>query len=167
MAESLPSYRSGVGGGNGVDLEDPFVSHTPVEHHAQRDSHRYSTFDVQLFSLNTSSPSHAKRALKAHLAETERRLHETSKLGTALVEQQRELTDKLIEVENQQDDGEIGQDLRQKLCELEKEYNEIGRETARVSLGPKIRALGQDDGLTTPSVERVRIPLKCVSLLSQ
>lgn len=156
MADSLFGDRSGVVSDNGMDLEDPFVSHTPVETHAQRDSHRYSTFDAHLFSLNTASPSHAKRALKAHLAETERRLHETSKLGTALVEQQRELTDKLTEVENQQADGEIGQDLRQKLCELEKEYNEIGRQTARVALGPKLRALGQEDGLTTPSLERVR-----------
>ncbi|WEW56408.1 hypothetical protein PRK78_001851 [Emydomyces testavorans] len=151
MAESRPAYSSRAINDNGVDLEDPFVSHTPVGNHSHRESHRYSYFDAQLFTLNAPSPPQVKRALEAHLAETERRLQETSKLGTALVEQQRELSDKLKEVERQQADDEIGPDLRQRLNELEKEYNEIGRETARVALGPKLRLMSQDDGLTTPS----------------
>ncbi|KAI1911938.1 hypothetical protein LOZ65_006086 [Ophidiomyces ophidiicola] len=154
MAESR-SYHPGVASDNGVDLEDPFVSHTPVGNYSQ--PHRYTSFDTHFFSLNASSPLQIKRALEAHLAETERRLQETSKLGTSLVEQQRELSEKLGEVERQQADGEIGPDLRQRLQDLEKEYNEIGRETARVALGPRMRAVGQDDGLTTSSLDsRVR-----------
>lgn len=89
--------------------------------------------------MDASSPSQAKRALEAHLAETERRLQDASKLGTALVQQQKELSDKLKEVEGKGDDGEIGPDLRRKLVDLEKEYNEIGRESARAFLGPKSR----------------------------
>lgn len=119
-----------------------------------RDSHRYSTFDTQLFSLNASSPAQAKRALEAHLAETERRLEDASRLGTALVQQQKELSDKLKEIEHQQDEGEIGPELRRKLVDLEREYNEIGRESARAFLAPKRLVSGaEENGLATPSVD--------------
>ncbi|OJD18194.1 hypothetical protein AJ78_01752 [Emergomyces pasteurianus Ep9510] len=137
-------------------MDDPFVSNPgPTElQPQQRESHRYSSFGSQLFTLNASSPSQVKRALEAHLAETERRLEDASKLGTALVQQQKELSDKLKEIEHQQDEGEIGPELRRKLADLEKEYNDIGRETARVSLGPKPRlAFTDEDGQGTPSFD--------------
>jgi hypothetical protein len=127
-------------------MDDPFVS-SPLGPMTTRESHRYST---QLFSLNAASPSQAKRALEAHLAETESRLQEASKLGTALIQQQKELTDKLKEVEGHQGEGEIGPELRRKLIELEKEYNEIGRESARAFLAPK-RMISAEDG--TPSID--------------
>ncbi|GLA86523.1 hypothetical protein AtubIFM56815_010791 [Aspergillus tubingensis] len=135
--------------GNMSTIEDPFVS-ASQEGAVPRDSHRYSSFDTQLYSLDASSPAQAKRALEAHLAETERRLEEASKLGTALIEQQKELEEKLKEVEQQQEAGQIGPDLRQKLADLEKEYNEIGRETARAFLAPKRMAGGEDSHLGTP-----------------
>lgn len=130
-------------------MNDPFVSN-PAEGTGPRESHRYSSFDTQLYSLNAASPAQAKRALEAHLAETERRLEEASKLGTTLIEQQRELEDKLKEVE-QHDEGEIGPDLRRKLADLEREYNEIGRESARAFLAPK--RMGADGHLGTPSAD--------------
>lgn len=130
-------------------MEDPFVS-SPHGLANTREPHRYSSFDTQLFSLNASSPSQLKRALEAHLAETERRLQDASKLGTALVNQQKELTEKLQELDQQQDEGEITPELRQKLVELEKEYNEIGRESARAFLAPKRVASG---GEGTPGID--------------
>ncbi|EYE93059.1 putative nuclear migration protein (ApsA) [Aspergillus ruber CBS 135680] len=130
-------------------MNDPFVSN-PADGTSPRESHRYSSFDTQLYSLNAASPAQAKRALEAHLAETERRLEEASKLGTTLIEQQRELEDKLKEVE-QYDEGEIGPDLRRKLADLEREYNEIGRESARAFLAPK--RMGADGHLGTPSAD--------------
>lgn len=134
-------------------MDDPFVS-SSGEGSVPRDSHRYSTFDTQLFSLNASSPAQAKRALEAHLAETERRLEDASRLGTALVQQQKELSDKLKEVERQQDETEIGPDLRRKLIDLEKEYNEIGRESARAFLAPKRLVSGaEENSLGTPAVD--------------
>ncbi|CRG87181.1 Anucleate primary sterigmata protein A [Talaromyces islandicus] len=143
-------------------MEDPFVS-SPEGPGASREPHRYSSFDTQLFSLNASSPSQAKRALEAHLAETERRLQEASKLGTALINQQKELSEKLQEVEQQRDEGEVGPELRQKLIELEKEYNEIGRESARAFLAPK-RAISGGEG--TPMVD-LRSPAASAVLNSQ
>lgn len=113
---------------------DPFVTGA---HDAHRQ--RYAAFDNTQFSLYlTGSPVQAKRALRAHLAETTRRLQETSHLGNALVQQRKELEDKLKEVEEQQQDNDIGPELRQRLAELEKEFNEVGRETARAFL-PKSR----------------------------
>ncbi|KAH7372201.1 hypothetical protein BKA64DRAFT_264682 [Cadophora sp. MPI-SDFR-AT-0126] len=115
------------------DQQDPFSASTSSGHH------RFSHFDNQLFALGpTASPDQAKRALEAHLAETERRIQEASKLGTTLVQQRKELAERLKDVEKQQSEGDITPELRQKLVEVEKEYNEVGRETARAFL-PKSR----------------------------
>jgi len=92
-----------------------------------------------LFALGpATSPDQAKRALEAHIAETERRIQEASRLGTSLVQQRKELGERLKEVEKEQTEGDITPELRQKLVEIEKEYNEVGRETARAFL-PKSR----------------------------
>ena len=117
--------------------EDPFTS-TPPQTRPPH-SHRYSSFDTQLFVQNsqTSSPSQAKRALEAHLAETDRRLQEASRLGTTLVQQRKNLGERLREVEKHQADEEIGPELRQKLVDIEKEYTEVSRESVRAFLGPK------------------------------
>lgn len=116
------------------DLNDPFLSSSTSSSH-----HRFSHFDGQLFASGpTTSPEQAKRALEAHLAETERRIQDTSRLGTRLVRERQDLADRLKEVEKQQTDSELTPELRQKIIEIEKEYNELGRETARAFL-PKSR----------------------------
>ncbi|KAI1163854.1 hypothetical protein F5B18DRAFT_293419 [Nemania serpens] len=112
---------------------DPFRSSGPTDHR------RFSQFNAQLFALGPSvSPGQAKRALEAHLAETDRRMEEAGKLGTALVQQRNELTERLREVEKLQTEGELSDDLRQKLVDIEKDYNEVARESARAFL-PKSR----------------------------
>ena len=129
--------RSAVGVDGAGRTEDPFTSTTPQFQHPY--PHRYSSFDGQLFALNhpSSSPSQAKRALEAHLAETERRLQEASKLGTTLVQQRKTLSERLRDVEMHQADEEIGPELRQKLIDIEKEYTEVSRESVRAFMGPK------------------------------
>lgn len=113
---------------------DPFFSSSTSSNH-----HRFSDFDSQLFALGpAASPDQAKRALEAHLAETERRIEEASKLGTTLVQQRKDLSDRLKEVEKQQSEADITPELRQKLVEIEREYNQVERETARAFL-PKSR----------------------------
>lgn len=145
----MASHILGEGKTNGLNgdhpAENPFVT-TPSQTKKPH-NHRFSSFDTDLFALNqvSSSPSQAKRALEAHLAETERRLQEASKLGTALVKQRQDLSDRLIEVERQQDDGEIGPELRQKLIDIEKEYVEVGRESARAGLGPRSRVASSEE----------------------
>lgn len=144
--ESLPLSDNGIDRPNGQD-EDPFRA-TPKAPHP----HRFSAFDTQLFALNhpSSSPAQAKRALEAHLAETERRLQETSRLGTALVQQRKRLSERILDVETQQTDGEIGAELRQKLIDIEKEYNEVGRASAKVFLGPKADGAVPRDSMHSP-----------------
>lgn len=141
----IPRQPVGVEGVNGSSAEDddPFKS-TPPSQHPHPHPHRFSSFDTQLFALNhpSSSPSQAKRALEAHMVETERRLQETSRLGTALLEQKQRLSERIQEVETHQAEGEIGPELRQKLVDIEKEYNEVGRASARAFLGPKPDAQG-------------------------
>ncbi|KAF2791908.1 hypothetical protein K505DRAFT_247870 [Melanomma pulvis-pyrius CBS 109.77] len=138
---------------------DPFLANP---HEAQRQ--RYSAFDNSQFSLYLNgSPAQAKRALQAHLSETTRRLQETSHLGNALVQQRKELEEKMKEVETQQEDSDIGPELRQRLAELEKEFNEVGRETARAFL-PKSRVpSGEADttaGASVYSSEALHSPSK-------
>ncbi|KAI9873653.1 MAG: hypothetical protein M1830_010755, partial [Pleopsidium flavum] len=156
---------------NGLGQEygtnDPFLTTPSRNKHSH--PHRFSSFDTQLFALNhpSSSPSQAKRALEAHLAETERRLEEASKLGTALVQQRKDLSDRLGEVELQQDEGEIGPELRQKLKDIEKEYNEVGRESARAGLGPKSRVASSEESVSSLSSGDGRIPASPSTFFSQ
>lgn len=132
----------------GTNGSDPFGTSS---HDAHRQ--RYSAFDNSQFSLYLdASPAQAKRALQAHLAETTRRLQETSHLGNALVQQRKELEEKLKEVDKREEDNDIGPELRQRLAELEKEFNEVGRETARAFL-PKSRVpSGETDTTAGASV---------------
>lgn len=96
---------------------------------------RFSCFDNQLFALNSkTSPRQAKRAIEAHLAETERRIQDASRLGTTLLQQRKNLEGRLEEVEKQQTEENISPELRLKLADLEKEYNEVGRVSARAFL---------------------------------
>lgn len=120
--------------GNRDDANDPFVTQSSGSAH-----HRFSTFDQDLFAAGPgSSPTQARRALEAHLAETDRRLDEAGKLGTALVSQRKLLAEQLQQVQKLQAEGELGPDLRKKLAEIEREYNDLSRESARVFL-PKQR----------------------------
>jgi hypothetical protein len=130
------------------NAHDPFVTDS---HDAHRQ--RYAAFDNSQFSLYLNgSPAQAKRALQAHLTETTRRLQETSHLGNALVQQRKELEEKLQEVEQQQQDNDIGPELRQRLAELEKEFNDVGRETARAFLPKSRAASGETDAAMGASV---------------
>lgn len=116
------------------DAFDPFVSTPSGPAHL-----RHSPFDTQLFSLPPgSSAEQVKRAIEAHLRDTERRMEEAGKLGTALLQQQKQLVEKLREVEQLQSEAELSPELRQRLIEIEKDYNEVARESARALL-PKQR----------------------------
>lgn len=142
MATSLASDKPNLPApGDGAN--DPFSTPAPAHH-------RYSTFDHELFAAApVSSPRQAKRALEAHLAETERRLEEAGKLGTALVSQRKALTQQLQEVDKLQAEGELNPELRQKLVEIEKDYHDLARESARAFL-PKQRVPSNEAAPNTP-----------------
>ncbi|KAK6956091.1 hypothetical protein Daesc_001361 [Daldinia eschscholtzii] len=125
---------------------DPFVV-APSPPSAGR--HRLSTFDSQFSLSPNASPTQAKRALEAHLAETDRRMEEAGKLGTALLQQRKELSQRLMEVEKQQAEGELSDDLRQRLAEIEKDYNDVARESARAFL-PKQRIPSNEAATGSP-----------------
>lgn len=133
MATSLASDKPIAASAAG-DAFDPFVTSPSGPTHL-----RHSNFDTQLFALAPgSSAEQVKRAIEAHLCDTERRMEEAGKLGTALVQQQKRLTEKLREVEQLQSEAELNPELRQRLIEIEKDYNEVARESARALL-PKQR----------------------------
>ncbi|KAK4561732.1 hypothetical protein LTR86_004411 [Recurvomyces mirabilis] len=127
-------------------MNDPFTGGNPGPL-------RYASLDTDQLSIySTNSPSHAKRALEAHLRDTDRRIQDASRLGTTLVQQRKELNARLEDIKQVQQDDEVPADLRKKLAELEKEYNAVGKESARAFL-PKSRvpALGNENG-ETPTV---------------
>lgn len=132
---------------------DPFLDNLSVTPDAP--SHRYSSgFDSDTLSLAShSSPHQLKRTLQAHLSETDRRLQDTQRLGTSLLQQQQELSQRLKEVETQEDEGEVSPELRKRLAEIEKEHNDIGREIAKALLAPKARAVSSEDRMAAESSE--------------
>ena len=137
-------------GTNGISKEaDPF---TAGDRAVTATPNRFSAFDTNLFALNhpSSSPGQAKKALEAHLTETDRRIQETSKLGTSLVQQRVNLAQRLRDVDAHGEGSTIDPELRQKLTDIEREYNEVGRQSAKAFLGPKIDASGSGDASTTP-----------------
>lgn len=143
MASSVVSDKANPAAG---EASDPFISHSSTG-----PAHlRYSNFDSQLFALGPgASAEQAKRALEAHLVETERRMDEAGKLGTALVQQRKELAERLKEVEQLQAEGELSSDLRQRLMEIEKDYNDVARESARAFL-PKQRVPSNEAAAGSP-----------------
>jgi hypothetical protein len=125
---------------NGLE-NDPFTASPLMPPHGPT---RYASFDNEQFSTySTNSPSQARRALEAHLKDTDRRIQDASKLGTTLLQQRKSLASRLKEVEELSKDNDVPLELQQKLTALEKEYNDIGRESARAFL-PKSRPVPGD-----------------------
>ncbi|KAL9008905.1 MAG: hypothetical protein Q9173_006018 [Seirophora scorigena] len=171
MATTLANssgHPRAVEGANGTmrNTEDPFTS-TPTMNPTR--PYRYSSFDTRLFTDHhpSSTPNNAKRALESHLAETERRLHEASKLGTTLIEQRQRISARLREVESQQNETELAPELRERLRQIEEEYNEVGRESARAFLGPKTDAVGTASDTETPFALDGRKPASPAKFSSQ
>ncbi|KAJ9133598.1 Anucleate primary sterigmata protein A [Coniochaeta hoffmannii] len=107
---------------------------------------RYAAFDSNLFALShATSPDQAKRALEAHLADTQQRMEEAGKLGTTLLQQKKEITERLKEVERlRAEEAELTPELNRKLIELENEYNQVARDSARAFI-PKSRVPSNED----------------------
>ncbi|KAI5362434.1 Putative pleckstrin domain, PH-like domain superfamily [Septoria linicola] len=145
MAE-IVNPPSGTAHANGAT--DPFTN-SPSGYTGPQ---RYAAFDNSQFSmLSTSSPSSARRALEAHMRDTDRRIKDAARLGMTLTSQRSELAAKLKEVEQMQQDGEIPAELQGRLAELEREYNELGRESARAFL-PKSRVASESQDMQSSAV---------------
>lgn len=139
------------------DLADPFVS-TPAQ---DRTRHRYADLDAQYTSLySNGSPAQAQHALEAHMAETERRLQEASRLGAVLLKQKKELSERLNDVKAQEQEDEVAPELHQKLQELEKEVNDVSRETARAFLAKSRIPSGESSDLSVLSSDAQASPSK-------
>jgi len=140
-----------------TELGDPFIS-SPT-HDISR--HRYSGLDAQYTSLySNGSPAQAKRALEAYMAETERRLQEASRLGAVLLKQKKDLGDRLNEVNAYEQEDEVTPELRQKLQELEKEVNDISRETTRAFLAKSRIPSAESSDLSVLSSDAQASPSK-------
>lgn len=155
MAASMASDKPSLVIGQ-EEAPDPFITSPP----ANANNLRFSGFDSETFALGPgASPTSAKHALEAHLADTERRMEEAGKLGTALVQQRKELTERLKEVEQLEAEDELSPELKDKLMSLEKDFNEVARESARAFL-PKQRVPSNEatTGMPfTPSKDAVRV----------
>lgn len=138
------------------DAPDPFLTSPSTA----ANNVRFSNLDYETFTLGPgASPTSAKHALEAHLADTERRMEEAGKLGTALVQQRKELSERLKEVEQLETEDELSPELKNKLMSLEKDFNEVARESARAFL-PKQRVPSNEATAGTPftpSKDAVRV----------
>lgn len=145
-SSSVTSDRPDLSAPAGDGANDPFFSASSTA-----SSHlRFSDFDQELFVAGPGSdPRQAKRALEAHLAETDRRLDEAGKIGTALVSQRKALAEQLQEIDKLQAEEELAPELRKKLVDIEKDYNDLARESARVFL-PKQRVVSTNETQGSP-----------------
>lgn len=127
-----------------AEMDDPFT--------APSSSARFSNLDPPpLLPLPLSSPSQVKRTLEAHLQEVNKRIETAATLGRTLLGQQQEIEARIKEVGEGGD--QIGPELKKKLVDLEKEYNEVGRESARAVLTNKVMAGPGGGGGGTPSFD--------------
>lgn len=110
-------------------MDDPFT--TP---------NRNTGFDPQMMVSLPSSANQLKRTLEAHLQEVNKRIENAGVLGRKLLTQQQEIEANIRELEEGGDTVDPG--LKKKLADLEKEYNEVGREAARAVLTNKIMTSG-------------------------
>ncbi|OLL21898.1 Anucleate primary sterigmata protein A [Neolecta irregularis DAH-3] len=81
-------------------------------------------------SISVDSPAQAKRRLEAHLAENQKRIELTGTLGESLLRQQSKINSRILDLENYHGD-ELTPDLKAKLVDLEKEYNDVERTVSR------------------------------------
>ena len=153
MAAAVMSNGDGFLGddsshGPGID-SDPFMDRSTSSFPRP---HRYSSLldGDHHDSQYNSSPGHARRTLEGHMQENERRLQETQKLGTSLLHQQSELSEKLKELDQKQEAAEVPTELRERLAQLEKEHEDVGKEVAR-ALMPKSRAVSAEEKPTIES----------------
>ena len=135
---------SGEGDHHHGDLgPDPFAP-TPTR--------KLNAFEAQLLSPErnqlATSPEEAKAQLKQLLADNERKIEEAGRLGQTLVNRQDELMESLKEVEvEEQSEGGISRELARKLQEIEREFNEAGRDSSRILGSPsKSRASSGEMG---------------------
>ena len=139
--------------------EDPFLTQPPER---APHNHRFSSFDTGLFSANRSpsSPGQARRVLQARLSETEQWLQETSKLGTTLVEQRKNISARLKEVDKHEAGEEIDSELKKRLNEIEKEYSEVSRESIRAFSGSRADPPPNENNNDTAALDGRRSPTK-------
>ena len=96
----------------------------------------------------SNSPEAVKAQLQQHLAETEKRIEAAGRLGTSLVQQQQELAERLKEVEEQAQggNGEISEELTRKLMDIEREFENAGKDSTRI-LASKSRQTSGEMGV--------------------
>lgn len=82
-------------------------------------------------AMSDRSPADIKRKLEARLLDTKNKMHNIGKLGESLVKQERELNDRIKEMDMQSHEDEIRPELRSKLADLENGFKEIERESAK------------------------------------
>ncbi|KAK3695541.1 hypothetical protein B0T22DRAFT_438521 [Podospora appendiculata] len=127
------------------DVFDPFVTSPSGTTHA-----RHSNFDTQLFAMSPGTTAEqVKRALEAHIRDTERRMEEAGRLGNTLLHQRKVLADRLQEVKELESETDLNLELRHRLAEIEKDYNEVARDSARAFL-PKQRLPSNETAQGSP-----------------
>jgi hypothetical protein len=82
-------------------------------------------------TMSDRSHSDIKRKLEQRLADTKTKMYNIGRLGESLVKQEKELNERIKEIESHSQDDEIRPELRSKLADLENGFKEIERESAK------------------------------------
>ena len=103
---------------------------TPVTPHHQIRSPS-TGFSSAYITMSDRSYSDIIRKLEQRRADTQTKMYNIGKLGESLVKQEKELNERIREIEAHSQDDEIRPELRSKLADLENGFKEIERESAK------------------------------------
>src|SRR2546423_14088001 len=113
-----------------VTTADHQTPATPVTPHHQIRSPS-TGFSSAYITMSDRSHLEIKRKLEQRLADTKTKMYNIGRLGESLVKQEKELNERIKEIEGHSLDDEIRPELRSKLADLENGFKEIERESAK------------------------------------
>ena len=125
---------------------DPTPTPVTPHHQIRSTTTLLSPSSSSYSSMSDRSPSDIKRKLEARLLDTKSKMYNIGRLGESLVKQEKELHERIKEMDTQSQDDEIRPELRSKLADLENGFKEIERESAKafnktIPFLGKVRAL--------------------------
>jgi Na+/phosphate symporter len=108
------------------------------------------------FSDSKLTRSQASRTIASQIEDTSKHLELVGDVGEKLLAQKQMLAEKLKVLESEPEDAEVSPELRQQLEDLQRNYDEVGRESSRAFSASTSKSAFLGAAYDTPSRDNVR-----------